>query len=218
MTARGKLTVFEGVGASGKTTQIKLLSERLKFENIPHIISREPGGTQFAEELRSLLLKPTDEKIFPWTEALLFFAARNQHVENVIKPALARGEHVILDRFVNSTYAIQCFHKGVDLENAKQLSGITLNGFKPDKTVLLDIPFDVALDRMTQRERRSRFDVMQREYLNDCIEGHRALAHANPEDHVIVYGHGDKLDIHEAIWTELQADLLPDEPILKPAI
>ena len=142
---------FEGIEGSGKTTQIRLLSEYLADKGIPHLVTREPGGTPLANEIRSLLLSPREEPVFPETELLLYEAARAQHVRSVILPAMASGTAVLCDRFCDATTAYQGFSRGIDGARIEWLNAFASAGLVPGLTVLLDIPPEEGLARVSSR-------------------------------------------------------------------
>jgi dTMP kinase len=147
---RGRLIVFEGGEGSGKTTQLRRLSSVLSRRDIAHLCVREPGGTPLGTEVRRLLLDPASD-IDPRAEALLFMASRAQLVAREIRPALARGETVLLDRFFLSTYAYQIAGHGLDESAVRAANAFATDGLTPDLTILLRYPVDAGLDRAAVR-------------------------------------------------------------------
>ena len=141
---------FEGGEGTGKSTQSKLLFEYLKKEKIPAILTREPGGTETAEKIREILVTGKANKIIAKTELLLHYAARLDHMEKVILPALSKGKIVISDRFFDSTYAYQGYGHSVDIKMIDKLNQISLGGFKPDVSFIFDID---EIGRASCRER-----------------------------------------------------------------
>jgi len=129
---------FEGVDGSGKSTQARLLAERLREEGREVVLTREPGGTALGEEVRSLLLH--GEQIAPWAEAALFAAARAQLVDEVIRPALARGADVVSDRYLDSSLAYQGLARGLGIERVLELNLLATSGILPDRTFLVLVP------------------------------------------------------------------------------
>jgi dTMP kinase len=142
---------FEGIEGSGKTTQIRRLSQYLTDKGVSHRLTREPGGTKLADEIRSLLLSPRDESVFPETELLLYEAARAQHVRGVILPALASGQPVLCDRFYDATSAYQGFSRGIDAPRVEWLNAFASGGVSPDLTFLLDVSPEDGFARIRGR-------------------------------------------------------------------
>ncbi len=147
----GIFITLEGGEGAGKTTQIRLLSESLRAQGCDVVITREPGGTPEAEKIRDLLVKRDGGDWTPLAECLLLYAARQMHVENLIKPALAAGQIVISDRFADSTRAYQSFGHGLPLETVESLHKLSLGDFAPDLTFILDLPVDAGLARAGKR-------------------------------------------------------------------
>ncbi len=139
--------VFEGPEGSGKSTQAKRLAASLQNSDRRVVLTREPGGTQLGERLRAMLLDPQIDAISPLTEALLYTAARAEHVERVIRPALAADETVVCDRFFDSTLAYQGGGRGLDLAQLKSVQCFATGGLEPDLRILLDLPVEVGLAR-----------------------------------------------------------------------
>ena len=180
---------FEGGEGSGKTTQIKRLAEGLRTEGFSVLRTREPGGTDGAEDIRALLLRGRGDRWTAHAEALLVSAARYEHVQRVIQPALERGMIVLCDRFCDSTLAYQGFGRGLDLDKLAQLHDWILGSFKPDLTFLLDVPADVGLARTNQRGGDEvRFESMERDFHHRLREGFLTLATAEPERFRVVDG------------------------------
>ena len=146
--ARGRFISFEGIDGAGKTTQIDGLDRLITASGREVVRTREPGGTPLGEKIRGLLLA---DEMTPRTETLLFFAARCEHAEKVIKPALERGAWVLSDRFTDATYAYQTGGKGMKGEEVEALEDWTLSGFAPDVTVLFDLSPEVAARRRSIR-------------------------------------------------------------------
>ena len=146
----GHFITLEGGDGSGKTTQIELLSDFLGTRGIDVHITREPGGTRLGEALRKIILHnadPIDDKV----ELLLMFAARSQHVTNVIKPRLSNGQWVLSDRFTDATYAYQGGGRQMEIKDIAALQNFVQGDFRPDKTILLDLPVEQGIRRLTRR-------------------------------------------------------------------
>ena len=186
---RGLFISFEGGEGSGKTTQIKRLTESLRTEGFSVLHTREPGGTDGAEDIRALLLRGRGDRWTAHAEALLVSAARYEHVQQVIQPALERGMIVLCDRFCDSTLAYQGFGRGLDLAKLAQLHDWILGAFKPDLTFVLDVPAEVGLTRTDQRGGDEvRFESMERDFHHRLREGFLTLATAEPERFRVVDG------------------------------
>ena len=155
---KGKFITLEGGEGSGKSTCMAFIKVWLEENNIEYIVTREPGGTPLAEEIRSLILSHREEKMHDETELLLMFAARSQHINEKIKPAIEAGKWVISDRFVDSSYVYQGAARGGDLAQIDQLAAWVLQGCKPDRTLLFDVPVDVGLSRVAKRAQSDRLD------------------------------------------------------------
>ncbi|WP_289285004.1 dTMP kinase, partial [Methylophaga sp. UBA1918] len=147
----GKFISIEGIEGAGKSTQIQFIKTYLERFNQTVVVTREPGGTPLAEEIRELLLKPREERMSDDTELLLMFAARAQHINQVILPALSEGKWVVCDRFVDATFAYQGAGRGIHEERIAALSEWTLAGLKTDLTLLFDLPVEVGQQRVNQR-------------------------------------------------------------------
>lgn len=160
---RAPFLTFEGVEGSGKTTQIRHLSSDLAAKGVPHLVTREPGGTPLADEIRALLLSPREETVYPEAELLLYEAARAQHVRGFILPALAAGRAVLCDRFCDATLAYQAHARGLPADPVDWLNRFAAGGLVPDLTLLFDLPPEEGFSRIAGRERRA--DRIERESL-----------------------------------------------------
>ena len=158
MIKRGAFITVEGGEGVGKSTNIAVLAEWLDEVGIPHRVTREPGGTPLAEAIRSLLLDVHEEPLAPVTELLLIFAARSQHITEVIEPALDRGEWVICDRFTDATYAYQGGGRSLPRQWVAQLEALVQGELRPDLTLLLDAPATLGLERAGRRGDLDRFE------------------------------------------------------------
>lgn len=158
MMQRGCFITVEGTEGVGKSTNIEFLCSLLKDKDIEIVLTREPGGTPMAEELRNMLLQPREESVSEDAELLLMFAARAQHLENVIKPALERGAWVISDRFTDATFAYQGGGRGIDESHISLLESLVQKGLQPDMTLLLDLDVEIGLKRASARSAPDRFE------------------------------------------------------------
>lgn len=167
----GRFITFEGGEGSGKSTQIALLAGALRGEGVQTLVTREPGGVPGAEEIRALLVKGEVNRWSPLTEALLNYAARVEHVEKSIRPALAEGKWVLCDRFADSTMAYQGYGHGLGREPVETLHAVAVGDFRPDVTLILDIPPAAGLARANDgtggEDRYERMDLSFHERLRD---------------------------------------------------
>ena len=147
----GKFISVEGIEGAGKSTQIQFIKSYLENFNKSVIVTREPGGTPLGEEIRELLLRPRKDGMSDDTELLLMFAARAEHIKQVILPALAAGKWVVCDRFVDATFAYQGGGRGIHQQRISSLSDWTLDGLKTDLTLLFDLPVQIGQQRVNQR-------------------------------------------------------------------
>lgn len=147
----GKFISIEGIEGAGKSTQLAFIQRYLTEQGKRLIVTREPGGTNLGEQIRTLLLTPTTTGMAVDTELLLMFAARAEHLEQVIKPALERGEWVLSDRFVDATFAYQGGGRGIDLQRITMLSDWALKGLQTDVTFLFDLPVEIGQQRVLSR-------------------------------------------------------------------
>jgi dTMP kinase len=177
---KAKFITLEGGEASGKSTNIRFVSEWLTEHAIPHVITHEPGGTPFAESIRQLLLMRQSEPVASDTELLLMFASRAQHIARVIRPALAAGKWVICSRFTDSTYAYQGGGRGVSLAKIAQLEQLVQEDLQPDLTILLDLPVEIALERARQRGELDRIETEDIAFFERVRQVYLARAKAFP--------------------------------------
>lgn len=174
------LTVEGGEGA-GKSTQIDVIEDTLRAAGISVLRTREPGGTPLAEDIRTLLLAPREEPVVDLAELLLVFAARAQHVTSFIRPALARGDWVLCDRFVDATLAYQGAGRAMDVETITRLRDMVLGDFMPDFTLLLDVPVQRGLERAAARGASDRFERESMAFHQRVRDCYLALAAREPQ-------------------------------------
>jgi len=184
--SRGKFITLEGVDGAGKSTHVAWIAQRLRTGRREVVVTREPGGTLLAEKLRALVLA---EAMDPLAETLLMFAARADHVQKVIAPALARGAWVVCDRFTDATLAYQGAGKGVPVERIRQLAEATHPGLAPDQTLIFDCPYEVSRSRLSNSGRDlDRFESEERAFFERVRAGYQALARAEPRRVYVVDG------------------------------
>ena len=179
--SKGLFISFEGPDGSGKTTQIKLLSEYLEGKGIECVLTREPGGTKVSEEVRGILLDKTNAGMSYTAEALLYAAARAQLVAEVIKPALASGKAVLCDRFVDSSAVYQGMARGLGVEEIYTLNEFALDGIRPELTVHLDLSAEEGIKRKTKQAELDRMESEPDSFHKLVAEGYRELAKLEPE-------------------------------------
>lgn len=199
--------VFEGEEGCGKSFQSKLLYEKLCTLGIPAILTHEPGGTPLGEKISRLLKSNGDIKISPMAELLLFNASRSQLVSDVIRPALAKGQVVVCDRFTASTVVYQGYGRGLDMGIVKSINDASTGGLAPDITFLLDMPVGKGLARKPAGS-LDRFEREQRAFHERVRQGYLALAAAEPGRWCIIDADQDKDVISEAVWRRV-SPLLP---------
>ena len=190
----GMFITFEGGEGSGKTTQIQLLAKWLEDQNsgISPLVTREPGGTSGAEDVRNLLVTGSADKWLPATEALLMSASRHEHVERTIKPALAAGQVVISDRYYDSTTVYQGIVGGVDRRAVQALHDLASGGLSPDITILLDMDVELGLGRAHGRGGdETRFETKGTAFHQQVRHGFLALAEAEPDRICVIDAAGD---------------------------
>ena len=198
-----KLITFEGVEGSGKSTQAKKLYQYFLDQKIPVILTREPGGTPVAEEIRNFLVNGSVDKMDGTCEALLNFAARRNHLETLIKPALLRGEIVICDRFFDSTIAYQGFGQNVDLQLINTIQNVAIANFAPDITFLIDVDVEEAFERIKNRADNNRYEKMDKNFHQKVRKGFLEIARNNPKRVVIIDGSQNEQNIHNSILQKL---------------
>ena len=203
MAQRGIFITFEGVEGAGKTTQAQMLADVLG-PNV--LLTREPGGTAIAERIRDIFL--TSDGITPMTELLLIVAARAQHVDERIRPALAANQIVICDRFVDASVAYQGYRGGIDLEIIQQLNRAATGGLMPDLTFVLDMPPEIGLQRQQQGDLQlNRLDRESLESHRKVREGYLFAAKTDPHRVKVIDATQSPDAVHAAILAEYQAYL-----------
>jgi dTMP kinase len=201
---RGLFATFEGLDGCGKTTQMRLLAERLRLGGTTVVETVEPGGTAIGGAIRSILLDPAHHAMAPIAEMLLYFAARAQNVAELLEPSLARGEVVLSDRWTDSTWAYQGFGRNLGTEVVAELDQIACRGRRPDLTLWIDLDLDECLARKAARNQSGtadRMDAQNRAFYERVQEGYRRLAAAEPGRVVRVDGSGAPGDVAGRVWT-----------------
>jgi len=163
---RGKFITIDGVEGAGKSTQIEFICKYIKAKGVNVVLTREPGGTDVGEKIRTLLLSNSTGKMHADTELMMMFAARNEHIQNKIMPTLGRGDWVLSDRFTDASYAYQGGGRGLDVERIVQLEQWVLQDFTPDMTLLLDVPVEVGMSRVESRGKKDRIELEATDFFN----------------------------------------------------
>lgn len=176
MQSRGLFITVEGGEGVGKSTNINFLEEYLTSRGVDLVLTREPGGTAMAEDIRQLLLKVSDEPVSSVTELLLIFAARAQHISQLIEPALASGKWVLCDRFTDATYAYQSGGREMDPKSVRALEQLVQGELRPDYTILLDAPVEIGMSRARERGELDRFELEQLEFFQRVRRTYLQLA------------------------------------------
>ncbi|OLS62183.1 dTMP kinase [Pseudomonas putida] len=182
----GLFITLEGPEGAGKSTNRDYLAGHLRDQGLDVLLTREPGGTPLAERIRELLLAPSDEKMDADTELLLVFAARAQHLAQVIRPALARGAVVLCDRFTDATYAYQGGGRGLSVERIATLERFVQGGLQPDLTLLFDLPVEVGLSRAAARGRLDRFEQEGQAFFEAVRQAYLERAKADPQRYRLI--------------------------------
>jgi dTMP kinase len=207
MKMRGRFITFEGGEGSGKSTQIALLADRLHACGIAVQHTREPGGTPLAEQIRALVRHPAGTDPVPMTELFLMLAARAQHVETLIRPALDQGQWVLCDRFSDSTLAYQGYGRGLALETIRTLNALAVGDTQPEHTILLTLAPQQGLERVRQRDRHhDRFTVAGSTFHERIHRGFLTLAQAEPARFHVIDAQQPTGVIAGHIWQRLQQD------------
>lgn len=207
----GKLLTIEGIEGVGKSTQIARLARALSDRGIPHVLTREPGGTPLAEQIRGLVLQRHGEALPEAAELLLMFAARAVHLRNLIEPNLAAGRWVLCDRFTDATYAYQGAGRGIEEGGIRLLENLVQGTRRPDLTLLIDVPVGIGLARARARNAQAgaeagaddRFESERAEFFERVRQGYLARAAAEPRRIAVIDGTGSADEVAARIMRAL---------------
>jgi dTMP kinase len=210
MPERGRFITFEGIDGSGKSTQMRLLAERLRSEGHDIFEAVEPGGTAIGRQIRRILLDAAYQDLRPTAELLLYFASRAQNVDECIRPALAAGKIVLCDRFTDSTLAYQGYARGLGEETVLALDRIACRGLTPDLTLLIDVDVECGLARAQKRNAGSdaaetRMDDQSLEFHRKVREAYLKLAKQHADRFRIIDGRGAPETVAERVWSTMAA-------------
>jgi dTMP kinase len=178
---RGFFLTLEGAEGVGKSTNIEFITQYLEQRGIDYVLTREPGGTQLGERIRELLLAVHEESMSELTELLLVFAARAQHLDKIIEPALAAGKWVVCDRFTDATFAYQGAGRGLSMETIGELESMVQGELRPDLTLILDLDPEIGMQRASNRGELDRFEREQMSFFRHVRQGYLDIAQAEPE-------------------------------------
>ena len=209
---RGHFITFEGGEGSGKSTHAKTLAQRLKLAGIEIVLTREPGGSTGAEIIRHILLSGIAKPLGAETEAILFAAARDDHVRTTILPALNAGQWVICDRFIDSTRVYQGILGNVDQRLIRSLERVTVGSAYPELTFIMDVPAEVGLARAKRRrgqDAADRFEAESKEFHEKLRQAYRDLAAQEPERCVLIDGRASRDVVAEHLWSTVRERLHP---------
>ena len=201
----GRFITLEGGEGVGKTTNIAFIQSLLEGNNIPVLLTREPGGTALAERLRELLLDKEQEAIAEQAELLMMFAARAQHIKHVIKPALAQGTWVLCDRFTDATYAYQGGGRNMAYSSISWLESFVQGDLRPDLTLLLDAPIQIGMNRAGQRGALDRFELEKMTFFEQVRQEYLSIAEHQPERVKVI----DAMVSLEGVQTQIEQILIP---------
>ena len=210
MQTRGRFITFEGLDGSGKSTQMRMLGERLRHQGREVLETVEPGGTTVGTQIRRILLDAANQDLRPTAELLLYFASRAQNVEQCILPAISAGKVVLCDRFTDSTLAYQGHARGLGEDNVLTLDRIACHGLTPDLTLLIDLDLDTALARMQKRnsdaaDSETRMDDQSFEFHHKVREAYLRLAKQYAGRFRIIDGRGAPDDVAAKVWESVAA-------------
>lgn len=206
--SRGQFITFEGGEGAGKSTQVRRLVERLQAEGLEAVATREPGGSPGAESIRDLLVRGSADRWSAVTETLLMYAARRDHIERVIRPALARGAWVVCDRYADSTRAYQGAGGGTDPAFIAALETFVLEEVRPDLTLILDLPVEAGLSRAAARSgAETRFESKGEAFHQRLRGGFLAIARAEPGRCRVIDATGPIQTVEAEVWAAVSAQV-----------
>ena len=199
---------FEGIEGSGKSYQAQKLYKNLRRLKISSILTREPGGTPSAEKIREVILKDyfhseSIEKFKKYTDTLLYLAARNEHVENKIRPAIKKKKIIICDRFIDSTSAYQIYGKGVNKTFINSIHKHILKGLRPDLTFILIIKISKAMERLKRRKNKNRYDKFSKNFYDKVQKAFIKIAKTNTKRYIILDNSKDSPEVEKIIFKKI---------------
>ncbi len=202
--AAGRFITVEGMEGAGKSTQLPFIRQVLADAGLEVVTTREPGGTELGESLRALLLAPRGDPMAIDTELLLMFAARSEHIAQVIRPALARGQWVLCDRFTDATYAYQGGGRRVPASRIAILEEWVQGGLRPDLTIILDVTVSTGMERIRSRGEHDRFEREELAFFERIRNSYLERARQAPQRYRIVDASGDIEEVRDTVGTLLK--------------
>jgi dTMP kinase len=200
---KGRFVSVEGIEGVGKSTNIEFIRNLIETNKHEVIVTREPGGTELGEEIRSLLLGHREDNMSDITELLLMFAARAEHLHKVIIPSLSDGKWVVCDRFTDATFAYQGGGRNMDKNLICQLENLVQQGLKPDITILLDLPVEIGLERAGQRSAPDRFESEKIDFFHRVRDAYLELAQQEPQRFHVIDASQALADVQQDIKNSL---------------
>lgn len=206
---KGKFITFEGCEGVGKSYQIRALKEYLLSINAEFVVTREPGGSKIAEKIREIILSAENFDMSSVCEAMLYSAARAQHLKDIVEPAINSGKLVICDRFTDSTFAYQGYARGLGEDFIKKLNALAIGSFIPDLTIFLDYPPDLAFLRKGGVDKKDRLENLDISFHKKVYEGYKKIAGQEKERFLSIDASGTKQQTHQKV-----IELLIDKKII----
>jgi dTMP kinase len=206
---RGLFIVFDGIDGCGKSTQLTHAAERLKLDGYTVVTTREPGGTEISEKIRSIILAPDNKKMVRECELLLYAAARAQHVREKIEPTLEQGGMVLCDRFNCATIAYQGFGRDIPFSLLETINGVAAGGLLPDLTFIFDIRVDAAFSRLSaMKKSHDRLESSGKEFFSRVAEGYRTIASQNPAKIVLLDAELTIEELGERVYKKIKEAII----------
>lgn len=202
--SRGRFITIEGVEGAGKSTHLPYVRQLLLDNGLDVVTTREPGGTPLGESLRGLLLEHSNDAMCIDAELLLMFAARAEHLDKVIRPALDVGKWVLCDRFTDATYAYQGGGRGISTKRIGALERLVQGELRPDLTLILDVPLEVAMSRVGMRGEKDRFEAEGQLFFQRVREGYRKLCEVNPKLRICIDSSGSLEESRQRLCSALE--------------
>ncbi|WP_040224462.1 dTMP kinase [Bhargavaea cecembensis] len=210
MKKNGLFITLEGPDGAGKTSVMSILAARLEDSGVPHVVTREPGGVRISEMIREIILDPSHTEMDARTEALLYAAARRQHLVEVIEPAIRDGKAVLCDRFIDSSIAYQGAGRGIGTEEVRAINRFAIGKRMPDLTLLLDLPAEEGLARISRNKGRevNRLDTEELDFHRKVRSEYKVIAQEDPDRVIVIDATGTLEETAEKAWASVKSRLL----------